>query len=372
VKKQNACDEKSLGRKNRRDTLLVIGAALGMAGLAVILVIWLNPGYLREPYQRQEYVLDDVVTITAYGKNQSQVEGAVDAAFQEIFRVEEIADRYNPESEIARVNAAAAAGPVVVSDELWRMMVTGLEIYEASGGVFYITVAPLVDTWDVIGRGERGDAPPAREEIDRALQLVGADRLVLDESAHSVFFARDGMGIDLGGIAKGYAIDKAEEALSSRGIGSGIIDMISTSLTLGEKPQAAGGPNWIIAVSNPRGEGYLATFSFPGQTFISTSGDNQRYFEYEGVRYHHILDPRTGYPAIGMIAVTVVGGESGAWSDAMSTAVFVMGYPEGLSWLEARGGVEALMVDPDGAVHITPGLEGLTESVEKRVDPLAK
>ncbi len=299
MSKQNACDDKSIGRKNRRDTLLVIFAALVLAGLAVLLVIWLNPGYSKEPFRRQEYVLDDVVTITAYGKNQSQVEGAVDAAFQEIFRVEEIADRYNPESEIARVNAAAAAGPVAVSEELWEMIATGMDIYQASGGVFDITVAPLVDAWDVIGRGERGEAPPAQEEIDRALELVGADMLILDEAARSVSFAREGMGIDLGGIAKGYALDRAEAALTSGGVDSGIIDMISTSMTVGEKPEAAGGPDWIIAVSNPRGEGYLATFSFPGQTFISTSGDNQRFFEYEGVRYHHILDPRTGYPADG-------------------------------------------------------------------------
>jgi FAD:protein FMN transferase len=367
VNNGDACDEKSIGKKNRRDTLLVILAALALAGLAVLLVIWLNPGYSREPFRRQEYVLDDVVTITAYGKNQSQVEDAVDAAFQEIFRVQEIADRYDPQSEIARVNAAA--GPVAVSEELWKMIATGMEIYQASGGVFDITVAPLVDTWDVIGRGERGEGPPAQAEIDRALDLVGADMLILDEAAHSVSFAREGMGIDLGGIAKGYALDRAEEALTAGGVDSGIIDMISTSVTVGEKPEAAGGPDWVIAVSNPRGEGYLATFSFPGQTFISTSGDNQRYFVYEGVRYHHILDPRTGYPATGMIAITVIGGESGAWSDAMSTTAFVLGYPEGVEWVERQGAAGAVAVDTSGIVHVTPGLSGMVQSSEEKVTP---
>ncbi|MDD3719030.1 MAG: FAD:protein FMN transferase [Actinomycetota bacterium] len=367
--RQDACDEKGLGRKNRRDTLLVIGAAIVMAGIAVALAIWLNPGYSSEPYKRQEYVLDDVVTITAYGRNQSQVEGAVEEAFREVFRVEEIADRYDPESEIARVNATAAAAPVYVSDELWQMIVTGMEIYEASGGVFDITVAPLVDVWDVVGRDERGDPPPSGEEIGGILPLVGADRLVLDETAHSVFFSRSGMGIDLGGIAKGYALDKAAEALTSRGVDAAIIDMISTSMTLGEKPKPAGGPDWLIAISNPRGEGYLATFSLPGRTFISTSGDNQRYFEYGGVRYHHILDPRTGYPAQGMIAVTVIGGGSGAWSDAMSTAAFTLGYPEGINWLEGLGDAETLAVDPEGSVHVSPGLEGTSGSVVETVVP---
>ncbi len=369
MKNQRADDEKSLGKKNRRDTLLVIVIVLGMVGIAVALAIWLNPGYSRQPFQRQEYVLDDMVSITAYGKNQSQVEDAVDAAFQEIFRVEEIADRYDPESEIARVNVEAAKGPVAVSEELWEMIVTGLEVYEASDGVFDITIAPLADTWDVIGRGERGDAPPSQEEIESALALVGVDKLVLDEGARSVSFTREGVGIDLGGIAKGFALDRAEEALTSHGVDSGIVDMISTSLTLGEKPEAAEGPEWLIAVSNPRGEGYLATFSLPGQTYISTSGDNQRYFEYGGVRYHHIVDPRTGYPAQGAIEVTVVGGRSGAWADAMSTAAFVMGYPQGLNWLQGIGGAGALMVDTDGLVHVTPDLQGITRTVEESVDP---
>ncbi len=365
---RKACDEKSLGRKNRRDTLVVIAVVVALGALAVFLVILLNPGYSKEPYRRQEYVLDDYVTIVAYGKNQSQVEGAVDAAFQELFRVEALADRYDPESEISRVNASAASGAVVVSDDLWEMFATGMELYEASGGLFDITVGPLVDVWDVIGRGEHGDAPPTEEEIKRAMESVGADMLVLDEAAHSVSFSREGMIVDLGGLAKGYSLDRAEEVLLARGVESGIIDMISTSLTLGDKPGAAGGPNWQIAISNPRGEDYLATFSFPGRNYISTSGDNQRYFDYGGVRYHHIIDPRTGYPARGAIAVTTLGARNGAWADAMSTAAFIMGYPDGLKWVEGLDS-EALMVDPEGYVHITPGLEPSLTNLMESVTP---
>jgi len=368
VNNRNTCDEESLGRKNRRDTLIVIVIVLAMAGIAVLLAILLNPGYTREPYQKEEYVLDTYGVISAYGKNQAQVEGAVDAAFQELFRIEGIADRYRPDSEIARVNASAADGPVVVSDELWEMIAAGMELYEASGGLFDITVGPLVDAWDVVGRDERGDAPPSQEEIERVLELVGSDKLVLDEAAHSVYFSREGMIVDLGGLAKGYALDRAEEVLRSRGIESGIIDTISTSLTFGDKPGSAGGPNWLLAVTNPREGEYLATFSFPGRNYLSTSGDYQRYFEYDGVLYHHIIDPRTGYPARDAIAVTVLGAKDGAWADAMSTAAFIMGYPDGLDWVEGIEGSEAIFVDPDGIVHITPGLQdsltGLLESIE--------
>lgn len=369
---RNPCDQKEIGRKNRRDTLIVIGVVLALVVIAFLLVRWISPRldsgyYSREPYQREEYILDDYITITAYGEDQHGVEEAVDAAFQEISEVQDLADRYDPESEISRVNDAAAAGPVVVSEELWEMIATGMDINKASGGLFDITVGPLIDVWDVIGRGESGEPPPSQEKIDQAMELVGADKIVLDEAAQSIYFSREGMIMDLGGLAKGYALDRAAEMLRSRGIEAAVVNMISTSMTLGDKPQSAGGPDWNIAVLNPRGEGYLATFSLPGDTYISTSGDYQRFFEYGGVRYHHILDPRTGNPAREAIAVTLLGGRNGAWSDAMSTAAFIMGYPDGLDWAKSAGGADGVMVDSEGVVYITPGLDAMVKTIEQSV-----
>ncbi len=358
--------EREIGRKNRRDTAIVIAVTLALVLLAVVLAKVINPGYSSRPYERQEYVLDDLVTITAYGKDQSMVEGAVGEAFRELFRLEGIADRYDPESELSRVNASAAVGPVALSEDLWKMVDAGMKVYEASRGLFDITVGPLIDAWDVTGRSERGDPPPSQEEIAAALELVGADKLSLDPSARTVRFAREGMAIDLGGLAKGYALDRAAEILREYGVEAAVVNMISTSLTMGEKPGGGGGNEWRIAVMDPRGEGYLATLLLPGGSYISTSGDYQRFFEYEGVRYHHILDPRTGYPARGAASVTVLGGRDGVWSDAMSTAAFIMGYPGGMEWLQGFGQVEAIMVDGEGAVHLSPGLEGKVESAKER------
>jgi thiamine biosynthesis lipoprotein len=277
-------------------------------------------------------------------------------------------DRYDPESELYRLNREAARGPVVVSEDLWRVITTGVEIYRECGGAFDITVGPLVDLWDVLGRGARGDPPPGEEEIADALSLVGTNLLELDEAGRTVRFLKPGMSLDVGGLAKGYALDRAAEVLRSRGIQSGYISMISTDLTLGEKPGSAGGPLWRIGILDPRGEDYLATLLLSGGTYVSTSGDYQRFFEYEGIRYHHILDPRTGYPARGAISVTVVGGEEGARSDALSTAVFVMGYPEGLSWAESHG-LDCLLVDSSGRVHSTKGMEGYLEEVKEATGP---
>jgi thiamine biosynthesis lipoprotein len=366
--------QEEIGRKNRRQTLVIIGAVVVLLAIAFLVVRWVSPllgdgYYIREPFQREEYILDDYITITAYGEERVAVEEAVDAAFAEISKVQDVADRYMEESEVSGVNAAAAAGPVAVSDELWEMITVGMEVYEESGGLFDITVGPLIDVWDVVGRSERGDPPPSQEEIDGAMDMVGSDKLVLDETEKSVYFTREGMILDLGGLAKGYALDRAAEALRSGGVEAAVINMISTSMTLGNKPESAGGPDWRIAVLNPRGEGYLAMLTLPGDTYISTSGDYQRFFEYGGVRYHHILDPRTGYPAREAMAVTLLGGRNGAWSDAMSTTAFIMGYPDGLDWALSAGGADGVMVDKEGAVHTTPGLDAVVETIEQKVGP---
>ncbi len=362
-------DREKLGRKNRRDTLIVIAIFLALVIAASFGAKLFNPGYSREPFQRTMFVLDDYVTITAYGKDQSRVEQAVDEAFRELQRLQGIFDRYDPESELARVNREAALGPVQVSEDLWCVILTGLEAYLESGGAFDMTVGPLVDLWDVLGRAERGEPPPGAGDIAEALELVGTDKLELDHAARKVRFSRQGMALDVGGLVKGYALDRAARVLRDKGIENGYISMISTDLTMGDKPESAGGPKWRVAVLNPRGEDYMATLRLPGGTYVSTSGDYQRYFEYQGKRYHHILDPRTGYPAEGVISVTIVGGRDGAWSDALSTAVFVMGYPEGLNWVESLEGIECLLVDGTGKAHATTGMGAYLEEAPRDIEP---
>jgi thiamine biosynthesis lipoprotein len=357
-----------LGSKNRRDTLIIIVIVLVLIPVVFLLVKWFDPGYTREPYQRDEWVLDDHVSITAYGKNRSQVEEAVDDAFRELYRIDAVANRYNPDSEISRLNREAAEGPVAVSEDLWEMIATAMDIYGASGGLFDITIGPLEEVWDITGRLERGDPPPTQEEIDEAREKVGGDLLVFDESRRTVYMSREGMILDLGGLAKGYALDKAAEIMNDGGVDTGVINMISTSMTMGYKPESAGGPDWTIALLSPRGEGYMGTLTLPGGMYISTSGDYQRYFEYEGVRYHHIIDPRTGYPARGVISATVIGAEDGAWSDAASTTAFITGASDGLDWLEDMEGIEVIIVDSDGAVHSTSGVGEWAQNLEERID----
>jgi thiamine biosynthesis lipoprotein len=343
------------GKRNRRDTLLVIIIVLVLVPLTVFLVRRLDPGYTREPLVVERYLLDDMVTITAYGKDRRKVERAVEDAFRAMERVQDVADRYREGSELYAVNREASEGEVAVSDDLWAMLQVALEVYRSTGGAFDVTVGPLVDLWDVRGKAERGGPPPSREEIERVLPLVGMDKLDLDPVRRTVRFKVPGMSLDLGGLAKGYALDRAVDALRAEGVNSFVVNMVSTSAVVGEKPRLAGGPGWKVAVQNPRGEGFLGVLNFTSDAVVSTSGDYQRYFEYEGVRYHHILDPRTGYPASGLASLTVLGGTDGVHSDAYSTALFILGLERSLEWLGNREGLEAVLVTPDGAVHTTPG-----------------
>lgn len=342
--------------RDRRETLLLIVAVLILVLVALFLVRRLDPGYSREPLVVERYLLDDYVTITAYGKDRRKVERAVEEAFRAMERVQAVADRFREDSELYEVNRRASTEEVTLSEELWDMIEVAEEVYRSTQGAFDITVGPLVDLWDVRGRAERGEPPPSREEVVRVLPLVGMDKLVLDPTRRKVKFKMVGMSLDLGGLAKGYALDKAVESLKARGVNSFVVNMVSSSAVVGEKPRAAGGPEWRVAVQNPRGEGFIGVLSFSSDSIVSTSGDYQRYFEYEGKRYHHILDPRTGFPADGMASVTVVGAPDGVHSDAYSTALFIMGLRESLEWLEKSEGLEAVLVETDGTLHTTPGI----------------
>ncbi|OFW55400.1 MAG: hypothetical protein A2V52_07985 [Actinobacteria bacterium RBG_19FT_COMBO_54_7] len=347
--------------------MIVIGITAVIIAGAFLMTRWINPGYSHDPFSHEEWgVLDDHVVITAYGKKQSQVEAAVGEAFNSIHHIDDVANRYRQDSEISALNATAALSPVAVSDDLWEMISAGMEAYRESNGLFDITVAPLADLWDVIGRSERHDAPPSDAEIKQAMAKVGGDKLVLGETEHTVFFSQPGMAIELGGLAKGYALDLAADALRSGGVGTAVIDMISTSMVIGAKPGEAG-PDWQIGIANPRGGDYLGTLSVAGDSYVSTSGDNERFFEYEGVRYHHILDPRTGHPALGIMANTIMGAENGTWSDIMSTTAFIMGYPDGLNWIQGARGANGIMVDSGGRVHTTPGMAPLIETLQPQI-----
>ncbi len=357
---------KRLGRKNRREAAIVILILAVSIPVAIFLAIWLNPGYSREPYRETRYALGDIpVTITAYGKDKGKVESAVHYAFDEIARIDSMTNRFDPNSELAQMNQRAYAGPVAVSDDLWEMLYTSREYYDLSQGTYDITLGALSDVWG-FGAVKR-NTPPSDAEVKRAQATTGIRHLILDPGNHTVRFDIEGLVVDLGGIAKGYAVDLAAAKLREEGVNAALVDAISSSQTIGDKP--GNGKGWSIAMTNPRDpNNWLAEITVPGSTTINTSGDFQQYYDYNGVRYHHILDPATGAPARASISVTILSAEDSTQAEILTKAAFILGYPRGMELMQQMG-VDAILTDSSGQVHVSQGLAGRINLHTDHVNP---
>ncbi len=325
--------------------LLVLTAAAVLSGR--------NGKYLDEPYEKEKVALDTLVSIKVYGEENRQVEQAVDLAIKEIEKVDKETDYYDPRSDISQLNKNAANNsntPVPASAHLVEIISTCKELSRLSGGAFDLTLGPVIELWNFGGKGR----VPSAHRLGNALALADMGGLKVDRKKSTVLFRRLHMQLDLGGVAKGYAADRAVDILKRKGIDSALVTTGSTTVVLGAKPD---GKPWLVGIQHPRKEGKtLGTLELTNEN-VSTSGDYQRYFVRNGKRYHHILDPKTGLPANRCRSVTIVTKKSCTEADILSTAVFVMGASKGLDLLETLADTEGIIVDSRGKVHVTAGLE---------------
>lgn len=297
--------------------------------------------------QQQFFAMDTVMSITAYG---DEAEEAVPAAVAKVNALEALLSRTRADSEVSALNAAAP-GTVPISGDTARVLSLAVEWSEKTGGAFDVTVAPVSAAWG-FGGGEEHRVP-AREELEELLTLVDSGALTV--SGNTAALEKAGMEIDLGGIAKGYASGQAEQVLRERGVESALLDLGHNITVIGGKPD---GSAWRVAVQDPRdSSGAVGVLSLRDTSAV-TSGGYQRYFEQDGVVYHHIIDPRTGYPAdSGLLSATVVCADAGL-ADLLSTATFVLGEKDALALWRAEGGFELVLVTEDGRVVVTEGLSG--------------
>jgi thiamine biosynthesis lipoprotein len=267
----------------------------------------------------------------------------------EIFRsVDKQMSEWKPTSPLAAVNRFAGESAQPVPSELFSLIERGLRLSRETGGAFDLTWAALWGLWDF--RAERPQVPKAAE-IERRAALVDYRLVQLDERAKTVYLPRRGMKIGLGAIAKGHALARSAEALRRAGGGSFMISAGGQVLVAGQR----GSRPWRVGIRDPRAgrERYVAVLELV-DTSVSTSGDYERFFEYRGVRYHHILDPRSGMPSRGLRSATVVSRDA-PLADALSTAVMVLGLKRGLALIERRSNVEAVLIDQFGQLHATAG-----------------
>lgn len=330
-----------------RRTGFGIAAALLLLVIAAGIGIWAVRREARLETFRQVFpVMGTIGAFTLYGDDPAAVSEAMAAARAEFDRVQKLANLYDPESELSRLNRSAATAPFACSDELWLLLDEARQAYEFSGGAFDITSKPLMDLWGFYRK--RGESLPADEEIARARELVGLDRVEFDDEAHTVRFPKPGMAFDLGGIAKGYAVDLAADAIASRGFTRGIIDLGGNLKLLPQGPP--GHSFYRVGIRDPRDRNAVLPEPLElRNAALSTSGDYERFVILGGVRYGHIMNPATGMPTQAEYSVTVVA-PSALLADWLSTAVFLCGEPLARQAEESFPGVEVILSDPAGEV----------------------
>lgn len=304
-------------------------------------------------YKKSQRLMGTEMEITVVSADEKEAHKAIDAAFAEISRIERMMSAYMPDSPISMINKSAGEAPVKADAELIGLVKRAVEYAGMTDGGFNIAVGPLIRLWKI---ADGGDIPD-KNEINRAQGLINYKNIIIDEKQGTIFLRKKGMSIDLGGIAKGYASDRAKAILKQHDITSGIAAVAGDINAFGRKVD---GSKWRIGIQHPRKKDeFIGVIELQDEA-VSTSGDYERFFIKDGRRYHHIIDPKTGGPSDKCQSVTIVAKEAVA-TDALATGIFVMGHEKGMELVERLPNIGAVIVDAKGNVKISSGLKNRIE-----------
>lgn len=304
-----------------------------------------------EPLSKSEVLMGTVVTISLYD---SKDETVLDKVFNKVKELESILSINENGTLVDEINNEAGISPVKVDDDTYNIVKKSLEYSKLSNGLFDISVGPIVKLWNI---GLPEARVPSQEEITEKLPLVGYNDIEIDDTNKTVFLKRKGMMIDLGGIAKGYTADVISDMLTEEGVKSAIINLGGNVFAHGKK---VNGDDWKIGIQNPFTErgGIVGSITTSNKSVV-TSGIYERYIEQDGVKYHHILNPSTGYPYDNEIAGITIVSDKSTDGDALSTSVFAMGVEEGMKFVNTLDGIDAIFITKDYKVYITDGLKSI-------------
>jgi thiamine biosynthesis lipoprotein len=327
--------------------------------LALLVVTWIAPNVWASPVLAQDKhlvtktgsAMGTEVRVSIYTDDDAGAMKAAEAAFAEVQRLEALMTTWSESSEISRVNAQAGIAPVQVSDETLEVVEMSQKASQLSDGAFDISFYALHGLWkfdeDLVKK------VPSEAELKKRLPLVDWKSIEVDAAKKTIFLKKKGMRISLGGIAKGYAVDRAVAILKRAGFGDAIVQAGGDLMCAGSK----GGQPWTAGIRDPRGprDDVFAVMKLTDHAF-STAGDYERFFLLNGKRYHHILDPKTGHPATRSRSVTIYA-PNALLADAIDDAVFILGWKKGMELVESLPDVGAVFVDDQGKVHISKRVE---------------
>ncbi|RRS33317.1 MAG: thiamine biosynthesis protein ApbE [Gammaproteobacteria bacterium (ex Lamellibrachia satsuma)] len=314
--------------------------------LAVLLVL-ASLGVEAQWLWRSADIMGTRITLQLWCESAEQGEAAIEAVLKETHRIDRAMSPFRSDSELSRVNREAGQGVVAISGELFRLLEKSRRISELTEGAFDITFASVGDHYDY-----RRGIKPSDATLGGLLPAVDYHHVLLQADPAGVQFARPQVRIDLGGIAKGYAVDRGIAILRHHGIEHATLSAGGDSRFLGDRR----GRSWQVGIRDPDDKKGIKALLPLDESALSTSGDYERFFMLDGVRHHHILNPKSGRSAEGVRSVSIVGPEA-VTTDALATALFVMGEPAGMALVERLSGIEAVFVDPTGEIRFSSGLE---------------
>jgi len=304
----------------------------------------------QEPYKRTLKLMGSRFDITVVANDSIQANKYIDTAVAEISRIEKLISSWDDNSQTSEINRNAGAKPVKIDKELFNLIERAIGISKLTDGAFDISYASMDRIWQFDGSMT---VMPSEKEIKSSVEKIGYQNIVLDKKNSTVFLKLEGMKIGFGAIGKGYAADKAKTLLISKGVPSGIINASGDMNTWGKQPN---NEDWKVAITNPMNKNKVFALLPITNGAVVTSGNYEKYVNFNGKRYTHIIDPRTGYPSTGIISVTVFAPKA-ELADALATSVFVMGKEAGLDRINQLPKIECIIIDDKGNITKSTNIE---------------
>ncbi|MFK8101860.1 MAG: FAD:protein FMN transferase [Saprospiraceae bacterium] len=318
--------------------------------ITAVFLLSLNVSFAQQSYHRTVKLMGSRFDITVVATDSITANEYINLAIAEIDRIENLISSWDKNTQTSKINEYAGSKPVKVDPELFKLIERAIGISKLTDGAFDISYASMDRIWQFDGSMT---TMPSATAIRNSVAKVGCKNILLDKENHTVFLKLKGMKIGFGAIGKGYAADRAKELLISKGVTAGIINAAGDMNTWGKQPN---GDEWKIAITNPLNKNKVFALLPINNRAVVTSGNYEKYVNFNGKRYTHIIDPRTGYPSSGIISVTIFAPKA-ELADALATSVFVMGKEAGLDRINQLPNIECIIIDDQGNIIKSKNIE---------------
>lgn len=319
--------------------------------LTVLLFVLINSiAFGQQVFKKKKSLLGSPFEITVVATDSIQANSYIDLAVSEVKRIENLISDWIPTTQISKVNQNAGIAPVKVDLEVYELVERATKISKLTSGAFDISYASMDKIWKFDGSMKEMPTP---EAIKKSVEKVGYQNIILNPKDTTIFLKNQGMKLGLGGIGQGYIADKIKIVLQEKGCTSGLVNVSGDINTWGTQPN---GDTWTVGIVNPMNKNKIfATFPL-NDSAVETSGSYEKFVTFNGIRYTHIIDPRTGYPASGIVSVSVFAKQT-ELADALATGIFVLGVEVGLDLVNQLKGIGCIIVDDKGAIHVSKNID---------------